>query len=56
MKRRSIVKAALAFRSGSMAIPTAAKSLVPARFDKGYLRIPFWEGIPVVAIALVETG
>ena len=52
MELRSIVKSSLAFFSGATVIPIAAVSFVPIDFVKGYLHVPFWEGIVILAFAL----
>ena len=52
MELRSIAKSSSAFFAGATAIPIVAVSFVPMDFVKGYLHVPFWEGILILAFAL----
>ena len=46
------VKSLLAFLVGATVIPIITVSLVPFSFVKGYLHVPFGEGIAILATAL----
>ena len=56
MQFRSAAKTGLAFIVGSTGIPAATTSFVPIEFLKGQLPISYWEGIFVLAVALMVTS